>query len=202
MRHAVIHVRAKASSSKAALLAAALVFAARGGAGAAGGRTCTQARDTTTSLAPLFVTATRVAQPFATLLADVTVIDAATIAQSGADSLAELLQRQPGVEIVQNGGRGGTSGIFVRGTNTDQTLVLVDGLRVSSSSTRHDGARGDSARPDRAHRDPARPGVRDVRQRRDRRRRAGLHAQGRRHAACQRVRRLRPLRHVGRRRRR
>src|SRR5665213_2276566 len=92
-------------------------------------------RDVAMTLPPLFVTAARVPQPFATLLADVTVIDAATIAQSGADSLAELLQRQPGIEIVQNGGPGSTSGIFVRGTNTDQTLVLVDGVRVSSSSS-------------------------------------------------------------------
>jgi vitamin B12 transporter len=87
------------------------------------------------TMPPLFVTATRVPQPFATLLADVTVIDADAIARSGADSLAELLQRQPGVEIVQNGGRGGTSGMFIRGTNANQTVVLVDGLRVSSSST-------------------------------------------------------------------
>ncbi|MEP7061077.1 MAG: TonB-dependent receptor [Betaproteobacteria bacterium] len=84
---------------------------------------------------PLFVTATRVPQPFATLLADVTVIDADAIARSGADSLAELLQRQPGVEIVQNGGRGGTSGMFIRGSNANQAVVLVDGLRVSSSSS-------------------------------------------------------------------
>ena len=92
-------------------------------------------RDVAMTLPPLFVTAARVPQPFATLLADVTVIDAATIAQSGADSLAELLQRQPGIEIVQNGGPGSTSGVFIRGTNTDQTLVLVDGVRVSSSSS-------------------------------------------------------------------
>ncbi|MEO8974611.1 MAG: TonB-dependent receptor [Casimicrobiaceae bacterium] len=87
------------------------------------------------SLPPLFVTATRVAQPFSTLLADVTLISADDIARSGADSLVELLQHQPGIEIAQNGGRGSTSGIFVRGSNTNQTLVLVDGIRVSSSST-------------------------------------------------------------------
>lgn len=93
----------------------------------------TDARDAS-SLPPLFVTATRIPQPFATLLADVTTIGADEIARSGAGSLAQLLQRQPGIEIVQNGGPGATSGIFVRGTNTNQTLVLVDGLRVSSSS--------------------------------------------------------------------
>jgi vitamin B12 transporter len=94
-----------------------------------------QARDVTVAMPPLFVTASRAPQPFASLLADVTVIDADTIARSGADSLAELLRRQPGIEITQNGGPGSTSGLFVRGTNTNQVVVLVDGLRVSSSST-------------------------------------------------------------------
>ena len=83
---------------------------------------------------PVFVTATRSPQPIAELLADVTVIGADEIARSGAQSLAELLQRQPGVEIAQNGGAGSASGVFLRGTNRGQTLVLIDGLRVSSSS--------------------------------------------------------------------
>jgi vitamin B12 transporter len=80
------------------------------------------------------VTASRGAQPIADVLADVTVIDAATIARAGAQSLTELVQRQPGVEITQNGGPGSLSGIFLRGANRGQTLVLVDGVRLSSSS--------------------------------------------------------------------
>lgn len=46
-----------------------------------------------------------------------------------------MLQRQPGVEVTINGGPGGTSGVFIRGVNAGQTLVLVDGLRLGSSST-------------------------------------------------------------------
>jgi vitamin B12 transporter len=46
-----------------------------------------------------------------------------------------LLQRQPGVQIVTNGGPGSTTGVFLRGANAGQTLVLIDGLRVSSSSS-------------------------------------------------------------------
>jgi vitamin B12 transporter len=86
-------------------------------------------------LDPLSVTATRSSQPTVDLLADVTVIGADEIARSGAQSLAELLQRQPGTEIVQNGGPGSVSGVFLRGANTTQTLVLVDGIRLTSSST-------------------------------------------------------------------
>jgi vitamin B12 transporter len=58
-------------------------------------------------------------------------------------SLAELLQRQPGTEIIQNGGPASVSGVFLRGANTTQTLVLVDGIRLTSSTTGLHGARGD-----------------------------------------------------------
>jgi len=85
-------------------------------------------------LAPVVVTAARMPQPIATLTADLTVIDADAIAASGSRSFAELLQGQPGVEIVQNGGPGSTSGVFLRGANRGQTVLLVDGLRVSSST--------------------------------------------------------------------
>jgi vitamin B12 transporter len=81
------------------------------------------------------VTASRMPQRVTDLLADVTVIDADEIRRAGANSVAELLQRQPGVEIVQNGGPGGTSGVFLRGANAAQTLVLVDGLRIASASS-------------------------------------------------------------------
>src|SRR3954467_1533040 len=57
-------------------------------------------------LDPIAVTATRQAQPIADVLADITVIGADEIARAGAQSLSQLLARQPGVEIVQNGGPG------------------------------------------------------------------------------------------------
>jgi vitamin B12 transporter len=87
-----------------------------------------------TTLEPVIVTAARAAQPIADALADVTVIGADEILRSGVQSLAELLQRQPGVEIVQNGGPGSVSGALLRGANRGQTLVLIDGLRAGSSS--------------------------------------------------------------------
>ena len=85
-------------------------------------------------LDPVAVTATRQSQPIADVLADLTVIGPEEIARAGVLSLTELLQRQPGVEIVQNGGPGSVSGVFLRGANRGQTLVLIDGVRMSSSS--------------------------------------------------------------------
>jgi vitamin B12 transporter len=85
----------------------------------------------------VFVTAARLPQPIDELIADVTLITADEIQRAGADSLVELLSRAPGVEIATNGGPGSVASVFLRGANRGHTLVLIDGLRVGSSS---DGA--------------------------------------------------------------
>jgi vitamin B12 transporter len=87
-----------------------------------------------TLLDPVVVTAARGPQRLTDLTADVTVIGRDEIARAGAQSLAELLQRQPGVQISMNGGAGSTSAVFLRGVNGNQTLVLIDGMRVGSAT--------------------------------------------------------------------
>ena len=86
-------------------------------------------------LDPIVVTATRSPQRLSTLLADVTVIGPDEIARAGQSSLADLLSRQPSVEIATNGGPASTTAVFLRGANNAQTLVLVDGVRIASSTT-------------------------------------------------------------------
>lgn len=86
---------------------------------------------------PIVVTAARGAQPLSDLLGDLTYIGPDEIARAGPSSLAELLARQPGVEITTSGGPASTSAIFLRGANSGHTLILIDGVRVGSSS---DGA--------------------------------------------------------------
>ena len=61
------------------------------------------------------VTATRVEQPLAELVADVSVIDRETIETSGATGVADLLARLPGVELSRNGGIGNSTSLFLRG---------------------------------------------------------------------------------------
>ncbi len=118
-----------ASAYGRALLAVAALIAACGAAA----QNSLQPRPA--ALDPIIVTAARASQPITDVLADVTVIGADEILRSGVQSLAELLQRQPGVEIVQNGGPGSVSGALLRGANRGQTLVLIDGLRAGSSSS-------------------------------------------------------------------
>ncbi len=80
------------------------------------------------------VTAQRVAKAAEETLAQITIINREEIESVGLISLADLLQRRAGVEIRSTGGPGQPSGVFIRGASSTHTLVLVDGLRVGSSS--------------------------------------------------------------------
>lgn len=88
-----------------------------------------------TQLAPVVVTATRVAQPITDVVADVTLIDRAEIERSGAGGLADLLVRTPGIAMTRNGGPGATTSLYVRGAESRFTAVFVDGVRMDSQST-------------------------------------------------------------------
>ncbi len=80
------------------------------------------------------VTATRTEQPKENVISDFTVIEREEIERAGASSLTNLLSRQPGVQISTNGGAGTASNIYLRGTNSDHIVVLVDGLRINSAT--------------------------------------------------------------------
>ncbi len=83
----------------------------------------------------LLVTATRQPQPVNEILLDHEIITAEEIAAAGPVSLAQLLQKKRGVEISSNGGVGSTASVFLRGTANNQSLVLVDGVRIGASTT-------------------------------------------------------------------
>ncbi len=83
----------------------------------------------------IVVTATRTATPVASLLAQAAIITRDDIEAAGPISLVELLQRRAGIEIRATGGPGQTSSVFIRGANSNHTLVLVDGMRLGSSTT-------------------------------------------------------------------
>lgn len=86
------------------------------------------------TLQPVVVTATRMPQPIDTVLADLRVIDADTIANAGPMTLTELLQTRGGVEIAATGEPGQVSSIFLRGSNADHVVLLIDGVRVNSAT--------------------------------------------------------------------
>lgn len=63
--------------------------------------------------------------------APVTVITRQQIEKSGKTTVLELLREVPGVDIVQIGGPGKVASVFLRGANSTQTLLLIDGVRVN-----------------------------------------------------------------------
>ena len=81
------------------------------------------------------VTASRVAETVDASLADVTVITRADIDASNAPDLLEVLRLQAGVDVARTGGAGEQTNVFLRGTNSNHVLVLIDGVRVASSNT-------------------------------------------------------------------
>ncbi len=81
------------------------------------------------------VTASRRPQPVATALVDVTVIERDQIDASQAPDVLELLRRLPGVDFARTGGSGQQTSFFLRGTNSNHVLFLVDGIRIASANT-------------------------------------------------------------------
>lgn len=84
------------------------------------------------TLAPVIVTATRTAITVDDALSSVTVITRTDIQRLQPISVADLLTGLPGVSLAQAGGLGSQTSLFLRGTNSTHTLVLIDGVRIGS----------------------------------------------------------------------
>ena len=80
------------------------------------------------------VTGSREPLPLERLAADVAVIEGRVLRDTRADSLADLLRREAGLQLSRSGGPGQSSGLFIRGAASQQTLLLVDGMRVGSAT--------------------------------------------------------------------
>lgn len=87
---------------------------------------------TVPQLDQVVVTASRTAQLEKNVLGDVTVIDKKTLEKAGQNSVAEILAKQPGMQFYNSGGPQTVTGVYLRGTNPSQTLVLIDGIRINS----------------------------------------------------------------------
>ena len=111
---------------KKTLLAAALL----------GCTTAAQAADQNDAapLSPVIVTATRTAITADEVLSSVTVITRADIERLQPLSVPDLLSGLPGVSFANVGGYGQQTSLFLRGSNSTHTLLLVDGVRVASVS--------------------------------------------------------------------
>ncbi|MCA1714476.1 MAG: TonB-dependent vitamin B12 receptor, partial [Gammaproteobacteria bacterium] len=91
--------------------------------------------DDATDLDQVIVTATRTAVTVDDSLAAVEVIDRAQIQRSQARSLPDLLRGRAGISLSNQGGPGKLTTLFLRGSESDHVLVLIDGVRVGSATS-------------------------------------------------------------------
>lgn len=78
------------------------------------------------------ITATRTPTPLENIGSAVSVITREQIERTQARSLTDLLRTVPGVSVAQSGRPGGQTSVFVRGLNSNQTLFLIDGARITN----------------------------------------------------------------------
>jgi vitamin B12 transporter len=81
------------------------------------------------------ITASRFPEQAGKVGSAVTVLDRRQIEAARAENVAELLETVPGLTVNQAGGVGGTASVSIRGADPDQTLVLIDGIRVNDPAS-------------------------------------------------------------------
>jgi vitamin B12 transporter len=92
-----------------------------------------------TALAELVVTATRSVQPIQKVGASITVLTPEAIKVSQATTAVELLAQTPSVTFARNGGPGSATSLYIRGAETQHTVVLIDGVKLNDPSSTQGG---------------------------------------------------------------
>tara|TARA_B110000914_G_scaffold130026_1_gene113633 strand:+ start:547 stop:2361 length:1815 start_codon:yes stop_codon:yes gene_type:complete len=91
----------------------------------------------TQELDSIVINSTRISLPFKENSRTITIITANQIKQSSSTNVAELLQQVAGVDIRRRGLGGMQADLYIRGGSFDQTLLLIDGIKVEDAQTGH-----------------------------------------------------------------
>ncbi len=83
----------------------------------------------------IVVSANRIEQPLSRIGNSVTLIDPAQVRASQKPTVSDLLATTPGVTVSRNGGLGGSTQLRIRGAESDQTVVLIDGVKLNDPSS-------------------------------------------------------------------
>ena len=83
------------------------------------------------------ITSTAIELPFKKNSRTITLISSEVIKQSPATNLAELLQQEAGIDVRRQGINGMQADLYIRGGSFDQTLILIDGIKVEDPQTGH-----------------------------------------------------------------
>ena len=90
------------------------------------------------SIPNIIITANYTPTPADQVGSSVTVVDGSKVTQATPGSVATLLRAVPGVTVLESGGPGGSTDIRLRGADTGDTVVLVNGVRVNDPADTHD----------------------------------------------------------------
>ena len=89
------------------------------------------------ALDTILIKSTRIALPFKENARTIQVISAEFIKNSAATNVADLLQQVAGVDIRRRGTAGSQADLYIRGGGFDQTLLLIDGIKMDDAQTGH-----------------------------------------------------------------
>ena len=89
------------------------------------------------ALDTILIKSTRIDLPFKENARTIQVISAEFIKNSAATNVADLLQQVAGVDIRRRGSAGSQADLYIRGGGFDQTLLLIDGIKMDDAQTGH-----------------------------------------------------------------
>jgi vitamin B12 transporter len=92
------------------------------------------------TLDEVVVVANRAPEPLSRIGSSVTVLNDEAIRSSQAIVVSDLLAQTPGVSFARNGGVGGTTSVYIRGAESDQTVIVIDGVLLNDPSLAVGGA--------------------------------------------------------------
>ncbi|MDP9103984.1 MAG: TonB-dependent receptor [Pseudomonadota bacterium] len=88
-----------------------------------------------TAAQEVVVVANRAPAPLVTVAPSVTILTLPELRADQEPALADILARTPGVALTRNGGPGQTTSLSIRGADSDQTVVLIDGVKINDPSS-------------------------------------------------------------------
>jgi outer membrane cobalamin receptor len=96
--------------------------------------------DQNITLEPIVVTASKIPTKPEEVTSDVTVITKEEIERIKPNSVADLLQQAPGVYIDQQSSQGGLSSVYIRGSDPNYTMILIDGVQMNDPTNARGGS--------------------------------------------------------------
>lgn len=82
----------------------------------------------------MVVTARRMAQPLKNVITPISIVTKNEIEAMQANTIADVLQRLPGVKVISSGGPGQITSVYLRGSASNQILILLNGVRINSAT--------------------------------------------------------------------